>query len=96
MLSIHPNGRLFLLSRMGDTRKCIWFGLLWLGGNKGLNMPSAGYHRRQAEIYASLALLAHEPELTERFNLRAMEHLTRAVEEPTESGSETARAASPR
>jgi hypothetical protein len=51
-------------------------------------MPTPEYHRKQAQIYARLALLTGDGAEAGQFILRAMEHLIRAAKEPTDSESE--------
>ena len=41
-------------------------------------MPSAKYHREQAQVLAGLALSTHDPKEANRFTQAAMEHLDRA------------------
>ena len=48
------------------------------------NMPSGSYYRRQAQVFARLAIATSDPRITERYNQMALEQLARAEDvEPT-------------
>jgi hypothetical protein len=43
-------------------------------------MPSADYHRKQAQIFAGLAIGSIKPSEVKTYNMLALEHLARAEE----------------
>jgi hypothetical protein len=43
-------------------------------------MPSGKYYRTQAQLVASLALTASDPQIMARYNEMALEHLAKAEE----------------
>ena len=49
-------------------------------------MPSGSYYRRQAQVFARLAIATSDPQIAERYNQMALDQLARAEEvEPTSS-----------
>jgi len=43
-------------------------------------MPAANYHRKQAQLFASLAVATSDPQIAARCNGMALEHLAKAEE----------------
>ncbi len=43
-------------------------------------MPSASYHRKQAQLFARLALATSDPDVAQRYNELALEQLAKAEE----------------
>ena len=43
-------------------------------------MPSADYYRKQAQVFAQLAVASADPQVVARYNTMALEHLARAAE----------------
>ena len=41
-------------------------------------MPSANYHRKQAQLFAALAVATSSPQIAARYNAMALEHLAKA------------------
>ena len=58
---------------------------------RGTAMPSPEYHRKQAETFAGLALLASNENEVNWYKLIAMEHFALAAREPMrdDSGSDS-------
>ncbi len=49
-------------------------------------MPTPEYYRKQAQLFASLALASRDPSVIARYNTMALEHLAKAEElEPSPS-----------
>ncbi len=45
-----------------------------------LDMPDGAYYRRQAQLFAHLAITTSDPHIAERYNLLALEQLAKAEE----------------
>jgi hypothetical protein len=43
-------------------------------------MPDGAYYRKQAQLFASLAITTSDPHIAERFNQMALEQLAKAEE----------------
>ncbi len=43
-------------------------------------MPTSDYYRKQAQLFASLALAIRDPSVIARYNTMALEHLAKAEE----------------